>query len=75
MVSVVASLARRKVTPPSKGKDVRRYPFRDPPATLRTSDSVLENALSAVENNTRVKGFYDVTPLAKLPRFLTLCLE
>lgn len=48
---------------------VRCYPFRDPPATLRTSDSILENALSAVENNTRVKGFYDVTPLAKLPWF------
>ena len=54
---------------------VRCYPFRDPPAALRTSDIVLENALSVVENNTRVKGFYDVTPLAKLPRFLTLCLE
>lgn len=48
---------------------VRCYPFRDPPATLRTSSSVLENALSAVENNTRVKGFHDVTPLAKLPWF------
>ena len=48
---------------------VRCYPFRDPPATLRTSDSILENALSAVENKTRVKGFYDVTPLAKLPWF------
>ena len=48
---------------------VRCYPFRDPPATLRTSDSILENALSAVEKNTRVKGFYVVTPLAKLPWF------
>ena len=48
---------------------VRCYPFRDPPPTLRTSDSVLENVLSAVENDTRVKGFYDVTPLAKLPWF------
>lgn len=48
---------------------VRCYPFRDPPATLRTSDSVLENALSALESNKRVKGIYDVTPLAKLPWF------
>ena len=48
---------------------VRCYPFRNPPATIRTSSSVLENALSAVENNTRVKGFHDVTPLAKLPWF------
>ena len=48
---------------------VRCYPFQEPPATLRTSDSILENALSAVENNTRVKGFHDVTPLAKLPWF------
>ena len=45
------------------------YSFRDPPATLRTSDSIPENALSAVEKNTRVKGFYDVTPVAKLPWF------
>lgn len=53
-----------------KGKGhVRCYPFRDPPSTSRTSSSVLQNALSAVENNTRVKGFYDVTPLAKLPWF------
>ena len=50
---------------------VRCYPFRDPPATLRTSDSVLENALLALESNTgkRFKGFYDVTSLAKLPWF------
>lgn len=48
---------------------VRCYPFRDPPATLRTSESIIENALSAVENDTRVKGFYDVTALAKLPWF------
>lgn len=48
---------------------VRCYPFRDPPATLRTSSSVLENSLSAVESNTRVKGFHDVTALAKLPWF------
>lgn len=48
---------------------MRCYPFRDPPANLHTSDSILENALSAVENNTRVEGFYDVTPLEKLPWF------
>lgn len=44
---------------------VQCYPFQDPPVTLRTSDSILENALSAVKNDTRVKGFYDVTPLVK----------
>lgn len=44
---------------------VQCYPFQGPPVTLRISDSILENVLSAVKNNTRVKGFYDVTPLVK----------
>lgn len=44
---------------------VQCYPFQGPPVTLHISDSILENVLSAVKNNTRVKGFYDVTPLVK----------
>ena len=44
---------------------VQCYPFQGPPVTLRISDSILENVLSAVKNKTRVKGFYDVTPLVK----------
>lgn len=48
---------------------VRCYPFKDPPAPLRTSESVVEDSLSAVECGQRVRGFYDVTPLAKLPWF------
>ena len=36
---------------------------------MRTSESVLENSLSALQSGQRVKGFYDVTPLAKLPWF------
>lgn len=73
MAFVVASPARRKISQPSKGKDMcDAIHFKSHhAATLRTSDSILENALSAVENNTRtrVKGFHDVTPLAKLPWF------
>ncbi len=56
------------VTKQGKGH-VRCYPFKDPPAPLRTTESVLENSLCAVESGNRVKGFYDVTPLAKLPWF------
>jgi len=47
----------------------RSYPFKDPPAPMRTSESVLENSLSALQSGQRVKGFHDVTPLAKLPWF------
>ena len=56
------------VTKQGKGH-VRCYPFKDPPASLRTSDSVLEDSLSAVECGHRVRGFHDVTPMAKLPWF------
>lgn len=48
---------------------VRCYPFKDPPASLRTSESVVEDSLTAVECGNRVRGFHDVTPLAKLPWF------
>lgn len=47
----------------------RCYPFKDPPAPMRTSESVVENSLSALQSGQRVKGFHDVTPLAKLPWF------
>ncbi|PFX13893.1 hypothetical protein AWC38_SpisGene21989 [Stylophora pistillata] len=56
------------VTKQGKGH-VRCYPFKDPPAPLRTSESVVENSLSAMESGRRVRGFHDVTPLAKLPWF------
>lgn len=56
------------ITKQGKGH-VRCYPFKDPPAPLRTSERVLEDSLSAVESGDRVKGFHDVTPLAKLPWF------
>ena len=48
---------------------VRCYPFKDPPASLRTSESVVEDSLTEVECRNRVSGFHDVTPLAKLPWF------
>ena len=53
------------ITKQGKGH-VCSYPFKDPPAPLRTSERVLEIALSAVECVHRVRGFHDVTPLAKL---------
>ena len=56
------------ITKQGKGH-VRSYPFKDPPAPLRTSERVLENALSAVECGHRARGFHDVTPLAKLSWF------
>lgn len=69
MESVVASPAKRKVSQPSKGKDMCGAILFETHQLLCARVTVLENALSAVENNTRVKGFYDVTPLAKLPWF------
>ena len=56
------------VTKQGKGH-VRSYPIKDPLAPLRTSESVVENSLSAEECGQRVKGYHDVTPLAKLPWF------
>ena len=68
MVSMVALLAQKKVILLSKEKGMC-YPFKDPPASLRTSESVVEDSLTEVECRNRVRGFHDVTPLAKLPLF------
>ena len=70
MVSVVALHLKGESLITKQGRGhVCSYPFKDPPAPLRTSERVLENALSAVECVHRVRGFHDVTPLAKLSWF------
>ena len=61
------------VTKQGKGH-VRCYPFKDPPAPLKASESVVENVLSAVECGHRVKGFMMLHHWQSLPG-LTWYLE
>ena len=51
----------------AKGKGHRKsYPYRDETPKMRSSESIIRNAVTASETNNRENGFLNLTPLVKL---------